>query len=242
MKKQEVLNKIKGGLIVSCQALEDEPLHSSLIMGRMALAAKMGGAVGIRANTVEDIKEIRTMVDLPIIGIIKEVYDNSGIYITPTMKEVEKLINSDADIIAFDATLRKRPDDTKIEDIIRAIKAAGKIPMADISTFEEGIAAEKAGVEIVSTTLSGYTRYVGEQLVGHDQRVAGQKEDLLVERPDGILQLLGVGLLLLPGVDEMVIARQGGAHVARSGGKAVEHRDVGLQSGGDDALGIDAAP
>jgi N-acylglucosamine-6-phosphate 2-epimerase len=162
MKKQEVLNKIKGGLIVSCQALEDEPLQSSLIMGRMALAAKMGGAVGIRANTVEDIKEIRTMVDLPIIGIIKEVYDNSGIYITPTMKEVEKLINSDADIIAFDATLRKRPDDTKIEDIIRAIKAAGKIQMADISTLEEGIAAEKAGVEIVSTTLSGYTSYSPE--------------------------------------------------------------------------------
>ena len=86
---QKVEN-LKGKLIVSCQALPDEPLHSSFIMGRMALAAKQGGASGIRANTKEDIKEIRSQVDLPVIGIVKRDYDDSDIYITPTMKEIEE--------------------------------------------------------------------------------------------------------------------------------------------------------
>jgi N-acylglucosamine-6-phosphate 2-epimerase len=159
MEKQDIFNAIKGGLIVSCQALEDEPLHSSMIMGRMALAANMGGASGIRANTVSDINEIRKNVDLPIIGIIKQEYEDSDIYITPTLKEVRELIDSAADIIAFDATSRKRPGDSSVQEIIKAIKAAGKLAMADISTFEEGIAAVEYGCDIVSTTMSGYTPY-----------------------------------------------------------------------------------
>ena len=87
-----IMQKLNGKLIVSCQALQNEPLHSSKIMGRMALAAKEGGAAGIRANTVEDITEIRKNVDLPIIGIIKQDYDDSEIYITPTMVEIRKLV------------------------------------------------------------------------------------------------------------------------------------------------------
>lgn len=157
MDKELLLNKLKGKLIVSCQALENEPLHSSMIMGRMALAAKQGGASGIRANTVEDIKEIRRMVDLPIIGIIKQNYDDSEIYITPTMTEVMKLVDSPADIIAMDATLRKRPGKADIVELLAAVKKSGKLAMADISTLEEGINAYKLGFDIVSTTLSGYT-------------------------------------------------------------------------------------
>lgn len=130
-----------------------------MIMGRMALAAQMGGAVGIRANTVEDINEIRNHVDLPIIGIIKQEYENIDIYITPTLEEVKALVNSAADIIAFDATNRARPRGEKIEDIIKEIKASGKLAMADISTFEEGMAAVEKGCDIVSTTMSGYTPY-----------------------------------------------------------------------------------
>ena len=84
---------IKGNLIVSCQALPDEPLHSSFIMGRMARAAKVGGASGIRANTSADIKEIQKEVDLPIIGIVKKDYEDSKVYITPTMDEIEELIS-----------------------------------------------------------------------------------------------------------------------------------------------------
>jgi N-acylglucosamine-6-phosphate 2-epimerase len=158
MTNNEILDKLKGKLIVSCQALECEPLHSSFIMGRMAVAAKEGGASGIRANTIEDIKEIKSLVDLPLIGIIKKDYNDSEIYITPTIDEVEKLINSEAEIIALDATNRKRPGGEKVEDLIAKIKAAGKLAMADIATFEEGVNAETLGFDIVSTTLSGYTK------------------------------------------------------------------------------------
>ena len=87
----DILKAIQGGLVVSCQALPDEPLHSSFIMGRMARAAKWGGAKGIRANTVEDINEIQKEVDLPVIGIIKRVYGDCPVFITPTMKEIDEL-------------------------------------------------------------------------------------------------------------------------------------------------------
>lgn len=87
------LEQLKGNLIVSCQALPHEPLHSSFIMGRMARAAAEGGALGIRANTPEDIAEIRKNVDLPIIGIVKRDYEDSKVYITPTMKEIHYFLN-----------------------------------------------------------------------------------------------------------------------------------------------------
>ena len=102
-----ILAKIKGGLIVSCQALEDEPLYSSYIMQRMAVAAMKGGAVGIRANSVSDIIEIKKEVPLPVIGIIKKVYEDSDVYITPTIKEVEALIQTGVEIVALDSTNRR---------------------------------------------------------------------------------------------------------------------------------------
>ena len=153
------LESIKGKLIVSCQALESEPLHSSFIMGRMALAAKEGGACGIRANTIEDIKEIRKNVDLPIIGIIKAVYENSEVYITPTMKEVDELISVSPEIIALDATERRRPDGLTINELFPLIRK--KYPnqkfMADCSTIKEAINANKLGFDFIGTTLVGYT-------------------------------------------------------------------------------------
>ena len=103
-----MLDKVKGGLIVSCQALPEEPLHSSFIMGRMALAADQGGAVGIRANTASDIHEIEKNTKLPIIGIVKRDYEGTPIYITPTMKEIEELAETSCAMIALDATDRVR--------------------------------------------------------------------------------------------------------------------------------------
>ncbi len=161
-KNKEILNKIKGKLIVSCQALEDEPLHSSYIMGRMAYAALVGGAAGIRANTVSDIKEIKKTVNLPIIGIIKRVYENcKNLYITPTIKEVEELHEEGVDIIAIDATKRPRPDLKEIGALVKEIKEKypNQLLMADISSVEEAIYAEKIGFDIVGTTLVGYTDY-----------------------------------------------------------------------------------
>lgn len=154
-----MLDGVKGNLIVSCQALADEPLHSSFIMGRMAIAAKEGGAVAIRAQGVSDINEIKEVTKLPIIGIIKRNYDDSEIYITPTMKEVDELLGTGCEMIALDATKRKRPNNENIKDLVDAIHEKGKLAMADVSTFEEGIEAERIGFDCISTTLSGYTPY-----------------------------------------------------------------------------------
>jgi thiazole biosynthesis protein thiG len=157
----KTLENIKGKLIVSCQALEDEPLHSSFIMGRMAYAAYVGGAGGIRANTVEDIKEIKKNVSLPIIGIIKKVYDNCNVYITPTIKEVEALVNEGVQIIAIDATKRERPDKKDLKDFINEVKKKypNQLIMADISSVDEALYAEEIGFDMVGTTLVGYTEY-----------------------------------------------------------------------------------
>ncbi|MDB1735241.1 N-acetylmannosamine-6-phosphate 2-epimerase [Enterococcus avium] len=154
-----MIEKLKGKVIVSCQALEDEPLHSSFIMSKMALAAKAGGAAGIRANSVKDIQAIKEVCDLPLIGIIKRDYPDSDVYITPTNQEVTELLTTEAEIIALDATKRKRPQDERLKDLIQQIHAADRLAMADVSTFEEALAAEKDGFDIVSTTLAGYTEY-----------------------------------------------------------------------------------
>lgn len=157
----EIFNKIKLKLIVSCQALEGEPLYSSFIMGRMALAATQAGAGGIRANTISDIKEIKKNTNLPIIGIIKRNYGDCNVYITPTIKEVDELIMEGVDIIAIDSTKRLRPDNIKLEYFVKNIKEKypNQIIMGDISNVDEAIYAEKIGIDIIGTTLCGYTDY-----------------------------------------------------------------------------------
>lgn len=162
-----MINKLKGTLIVSCQALPDEPLYGADVMAKMAKACVLGGASAIRANSVSDIKAIREVVDVPIIGLIKQDYPDSEVYITPTKKEVMELIESGCEIIAIDATNRKRPNDEKLEDLLQLIKTHNKIALADISTYEEGINAEALGFDLVSTTLSGYTKY-SKKLIGPD--------------------------------------------------------------------------
>lgn len=146
-------------LIVSCQALPHEPLHSSYIMGRMAVAAKEGGAAGIRANTREDIAEIRKQVDLPVIGIVKRDYPDSSVFITPTMKEVEELVETGTEIIAVDATCRVRPEGKTLDEFYREVRAAWpeQLLMADCSTLEEALHADELGFDFIGTTLVGYT-------------------------------------------------------------------------------------
>lgn len=156
--KQSV-NSLQGKLIVSCQALPDEPLHSSFIMGRMARAAQEGGACGIRANTKEDIAEIRKNVRLPIIGIVKREYADSPVYITPTMKEIDELMEVKPEIIALDATGRTNPGNLLQDDFYHAIreKYPDQLLMADCSTIEEACHADALGFDFIGTTLVGYT-------------------------------------------------------------------------------------
>lgn len=161
MDNNKILEQIKGGLIVSCQALKTEPLYDSYIMSKMAWAAYLGGAVGIRANTVVDILAIKEKVDLPVIGIIKEEYDDSDVYITPTMKEVDALVEIGCEIIATDATKRTRPNGVSFEEFFKEVRAKypNQLFMADTSCFEEGKLAEKLGFDLIGTTMSGYTPY-----------------------------------------------------------------------------------
>nr|WP_314461652.1 N-acetylmannosamine-6-phosphate 2-epimerase [uncultured Clostridium sp.] len=156
-----VYSLLAGGLIVSCQALPDEPLFSSYIMSRMAYAAMEGGASGIRANSISDIREIKNTVDMPIIGIIKQQYKGFEPVITPTIREVAALVSEGVDIIALDCTRRHRPSGQKLEDFIMEVrlKFPDQLFMADCSDYEEGMLAARLGIDFIGTTLSGYTQY-----------------------------------------------------------------------------------
>ena len=156
---ERFLTARRGRLIVSCQALPDEPLYGSAIMARMALAAQQGGACAIRANTPEDIRAIAPE-DLPIIGPSKAAVPGYDVYITPTLADVQAVVAAGADLIAIDATQRPRPEFADLTGFIQAIHAVTACPvLADISTFGEATAAVAAGADLVSTTLSGYTPY-----------------------------------------------------------------------------------
>lgn len=156
---QKKVDSLKGQLIVSCQALPNEPMHSSFIMGRFALAAAQSGAKGIRANTKEDIAEIQKNVDLPIIGIVKRDYPDSSIYITPTMKEIEELLEVKPEIIALDATDRLRPGGKTLKEFYEEVRrrCPDQLLMADCSTVEEALYADELGFDFVGTTMVGYT-------------------------------------------------------------------------------------
>lgn len=196
-----LFEQFKNKLIISCQALPEEPLHSPFIMGRMALAAKQVGAVAIRCQSVPDIVEIKKVTGLPVIGLIKKNFDDSEIFITPTKEEVQALIDCGCEIIALDATLRKRPHDEKLEDLVKMIKDAGRLSLADISNDEEGVNAQKIGFDAISTTLSGYTPY-SPKLHGPDLGLVARLVDKLdipvfaegrINTPDDLKRAFEVG-------------------------------------------------
>lgn len=161
---------LQGQLIVSCQALPDEPLHSSFIMSRMALAAKQGGAGGIRSNSPEDIAAIRETVDLPIIGIVKRDYPDSEVFITATLREIDELMTVKPEIIAVDARDALRPNGQTLDDFYVAVR--DKYPeivlMADCATLDEMVHADELGFDFIGTTLVGYTPASKGMKIEHD--------------------------------------------------------------------------
>lgn len=154
------ISELKRGLIVSCQATKEEPMHGPQYMARMALAAEIGGAVGVRINGVDDILAVKELTSLPVIGIIKRDYPGTPVRITPTMKEIREVFETGAEIVAVDCTFRKRPDGMQVDELIKTAKR--EFPhllfMADVMTLEEGVFAWKSGADIVASTLAGYPK------------------------------------------------------------------------------------
>lgn len=160
MTKEAFISCIKGGLIVSCQALPGEPLYrpEGGIMPLMARAAAEAGAKGIRCNGIQDITGIKKTVNLPVIGIIKKNYEGFGAYITPSMDEVDQLVAIGCEVIAIDCTSLSRPGNLTASEYIRAIKKKypHQLLMADCASFEDAYNAAAAGVDFVGTTMNGY--------------------------------------------------------------------------------------
>ncbi len=156
-----IVDYLKGKVIISVQAMPDEPLYKEECLTAMMQSVVNGGAKGLRLAGGRDVKNAKRLFNVPVIGLTKPdklpANWKEVVYITPTLKEVRELVEAGADIIATDATLRKRPKES-LEEILAFIKQNNKLAMADISNFEEGMNAAKSGFDFISTTLSGYTQ------------------------------------------------------------------------------------
>lgn len=160
----DIISRLRGGIIVSCQAEGDDPFNHPEYLALFARAAEMGGASGIRAREPENIRAIRTSVALPIIGITKSAFADDSVLITGDFHDVQAVIDAGADIVAADTTQRARPNGLSGSQFIAEMKKRWDIPvMADVSTVDEGMAAEGAGADLIGTTLAGYTPYTASR-------------------------------------------------------------------------------
>ena len=216
-KLQAFVKQVHQQLIVSCQALPEEALFGADIMAKMAVAAQRGGAKAIRANTPVDVAAIKQAVDLPVIGLYKEVLPDYPVIITPTLKHALAIAEAGGDIVAIDATDRPHPEGLVADLISKIHEQTNCLVMADISTFEEGVAAQESGADMVSTTLSGYTSYSLQQ----------QEPDLeLVKRLAARLEIpvLGEGRYHTP--EQVVKALEYGATAVVVGGAITRPREI----------------
>jgi N-acylglucosamine-6-phosphate 2-epimerase len=152
------LDTLRGGLIVSVQAWRGSALDEPAIIAAMARAAEEGGAVAVRIAGVEYLRAVRTGVRLSIVGLIKREYPGFEPYITPALEDVRAVLAAGAEIVAFDATARRRPDGSELRDLVAAIHAEDRLALADCATAADGASAVAAGADVVATTLCGYTR------------------------------------------------------------------------------------
>ena len=159
-RKRAILESFKGGLIVSCQVQHDDPIYTDDMVVKMAEAAKWAGAVGIRANSPEQIKAIKAKVDLPMVGLYKIWHDDSDVFITPTLESAKQVWEAGAEILALDCTAQTTHEGSQAWDLIKEVKKAipEAIIFADVSTYEEARRAIENGADIVAPTLYGYTK------------------------------------------------------------------------------------
>ena len=171
----ELIERLSGKLIVSCQALVDEPLYGSVYMTAMARCAVLGGAAGIRANGADDIAAIRAAVSLPILGINKRRGTGFDVYITPDYEDARLVVEAGANIVALDGSSGARPGGETLSDIIGRIHTELNVPvMADCSCLEDGLYAEAAGADIIATTLAGYSKHGRPAQAGPDFELISQ--------------------------------------------------------------------
>lgn len=175
-KKLALLEKLKGGLIVSAQTQKDEPIYTEDMVVKMAECAKWAGAVGLRINSPEQIRQVKQAIpDLPIIGLYKVWYDDTDVFITPSMKEVDAIVEAGCDIIALDCTKQINHEGKPAWDLIKEVrvKYPDHLIFADCSTIEEAKRASENGAEIVAPTLYGYTKETAH-IEGADYRMIGK--------------------------------------------------------------------
>lgn len=162
----DVIERLRGGLVVSCQAYGDEPMNTPETMTRVAESVVAGGAVAVRAQGIAHIRAMRASLDVPVIGLWKD--GKEGVFITPTLAHARAVADTGVEVVALDGTSRERPDGiTFAQTVARLRETHDVLVMADVSTFEEGVAAAEAGADLVGTTLSGYTDYT-PKLTGPD--------------------------------------------------------------------------
>jgi len=162
--KSDLFSILTPGLIVSCQAPIDSPLHDPIVIAAMAKAAVNQGALGVRIDTPDHVEAVRKRVSQPIIGLWKQQIPGFDVYITPRFEDAVAIANSGADIIAIDATLRERPQGETVRNLIAKIhQELGKFVMADVDSLEAAIGAVEAGADCVGTTLYGYTKATQNQ-------------------------------------------------------------------------------
>lgn len=215
---KKFVEQVNKQLIVSCQALPHEALFGADIMAKMAISAARGGARAIRANTPADVKAIKKAIDLPVIGLYKEMLPDYDVIITPTLHHALKIAEAGADIIAIDATNRLHPEGN-VADMVTAIhEKTDCLVMADISTLEEGLAAEKAGFDLVSTTLSGYTPYSPQQ-EGPDLELVKALADRVKNIP-----IIGEGRFYSP--EQVKKALENGAIAVVVGGAITRPKEI----------------
>ena len=155
MTTTDILDKLRGGLVVSCQAYPGEAMRDPRTMAQIAQAAVVGGAVGIRVQGVDDIRAVAGMT-VPVIGLWKD--GDSDVFITPTLEHAKAVADAGADIVAIDGTRRPRPDGRSLAETVAALREhTDALIMADCGSLDDALGAERAGADIVGTTLSGYT-------------------------------------------------------------------------------------
>jgi N-acylglucosamine-6-phosphate 2-epimerase len=201
-----VLEQLRGGLIVSVQAWGGSRIDDPQVLAAMAAAAEANGAVGVRMQGVANLKAARRKLAIPVIGLIKRDYAGFRPYITPTLLEVEEAIDARADVVAIDATHLPHPGQVSVAELIDAIHAAGKLAMADCATLEDARAAVAAGANIVATTLCGYTPATeGEELPALALVAELAKLGTFVIAEGGIHRPQGVTEAFAAGADAVVV-------------------------------------